>query len=73
VTLATSVQNEPSLFCIRQGWWIARAGRSDFPTLLFLVLKPFPDRIELKEAAGLLFLKEARRRMKVFGNQFRRV
>ena len=43
------------------------------PPSLFLVLKPFPDRIELKEAAGLLFLKEARRRKKVFGNQFRRV
>ena len=43
------------------------------PPSLFLVLKPFPDRIELKEAAGLLFLKEERRRMKVFGNQFRRV
>ena len=43
------------------------------PPFLFLVLKPFPDRIELKEAAGLLFLKEVRRRMKVFGNQFKQV
>lgn len=38
---------------------------------LFLVSKPFPNIIELKENAGLLFFLEGRRRMKVFRNQFR--
>lgn len=50
VTLATSVHNEPSLFCIRQDWWIARAGRSDFSALSLFSFKTLPRQNSVKRS-----------------------